>query len=859
MDNDNFQNHFKKRLLSLSSAGLLGVSLCVATISIWPLYNKLKDQQTNELLFAVKQKSMVVEEFLAKAQETANQITSRSRIREFLEKYNDREINLTTLKNFTTSKLQDAINLSEFAVGISRLDIHGKLVVQAGVPVPEKFMQPLNFTSIKPTIKGPITIGNGRFIVVNAPIINRQKERVGTDIVLFTISKLADIIRSYTGLGKKGETVLGRLRANGQYDLFFKMCTNEKSQLLSPQPRWLSVTEKAFKKVAASSRESTSHLLQTPYDIAAYRQIKGTDWAIIVVVGKSELFKAVTRDVLIIVLLVVTIIIPLGIVGLIFLLRPLSDRILIHVDTLQQEITAKESAIRQQKISEEKLLNEKEQLSVTLRSIGDGVITTALEGHIVLMNKIAENLTGWSQKEAKGRPLQDVFNIINEKTGKPCDNPVQKVLNSKKIIGLANHTALIAKDGTQYSIEDSGAPIFNKESEIIGTVLVFRDVTTKKKTSEELLKVKKLESIGVLAGGIAHDFNNILAAILGNIELAGMSINSTEDAYPLLQEAKKASLRAKDLTQQLLTFSKGGDPVKRTASIGTVITESANFVLHGSAVSCHFDIPHDLWLVDIDSGQVSQVIQNLIINAKQAMPDGGRINIECANMDNIKSKSKLELSNKRYIRITVQDSGCGIAEKYLEKIFDPYFTTKQEGSGLGLAISHSIINKHDGYMEVKSIMGMGTTFTIYLPVSRESINQDRDKPTCKKEVAKARIIVMDDDKNVQNVARQMLLRFGHEVLLAADGKEAVRIFAERYNSEAPVSAIIMDLTIPGGMGGKDTIKELLKIDPDVKAIVSSGYSNAPVMSNYQQYGFKAAIAKPFMISELTKVLADVLG
>jgi len=810
---------------------------------------------------------MVVEEFLAKAQETANQITSRSKIREFLEKYNDKKINLTALKNFTTSKLQDAINLSEFAVGISRLDIHGKLVVQAGAPVPVEFMQPLNFTSTKPTIKGPITIGNGRFIVVSAPIINRQKERVGTDIVLFTISKLAEIVRSYSGLGKKGETVLGRLRANGQYDLFFKMCTNKKSQLLSPQTRWLYVTEQALKKVAVSSRKSTSHLLKTPHDIAAYRQIKGTDWAIIVVVEKSELFKTVTRDVLIIVLLVLTVIIPLGIVGLIFLLRPLSDRILIHVDTLQQEITAKESAIRQQEISEEKLLNEKEQLSVTLRSIGDGVITTALEGHIVLINKIAEKLTGWSQKEAKGRPLQDVFNIINEKTGEPCDNPVQKVLNSKKIIGLANHTALIAKDGTQYSIEDSGAPIFNKESEIIGTVLVFRDVTTKKKTSEELLKVRKLESIGVLAGGIAHDFNNILAAILGNIELAGMTINSTEEAYPLLQEAKKASLRAKDLTQQLLTFSKGGEPVKKTASIATVITESANFVLHGSTVSCHFDIPHNLWLVDIDSGQVSQVIQNLIINAKQAMPDGGKINIECANMDNIKSANKLErynnnrmrLSNKRYIRIAVQDSGCGIAEKYLEKIFDPYFTTKQDGSGLGLAISHSIINKHDGYMEVESVMGAGTTFAIYLPASREPINHDRDKQTGKKEIAKARILIMDDDKIVQNMAQKVLLRLGHEVLLAADGKEAVKIFAECHNSEAPVSAIIMDLTIPGGMGGKDTIKELLKIDPDVKAIVSSGYSNAPVMSNYQQYGFKAAIAKPFMISELTQVLADVLG
>jgi PAS domain S-box-containing protein len=509
------------------------------------------------------------------------------------------------------------------------------------------------------------------------------------------------------------------------------------------------------------------------------------------------------------------------------------------------------------------LYSEKERLNVTLRSIGDGVITTDLDGKIVLINKITEQLTGWNQEEAFGRPVQDVFNIINEETGIPCENPVDRVLASGKIIDMADHTALIARNGTQYIIEDSGAPIFDNQCKMIGTVLVFRDVTVAKKTAGELLKVKKLESVGGLAGGIAHDFNNILAAILGNIELAELTISSTEEAYPLLQEAKKASIRARTLTQQLLTFSSGGDPVKKTAPIGKGIIESATFALHGSSVSCRFNIPNDLWLVEIDSGQISQVIQNLVINAKQAMPDGGKIEIDCANIADIKSEQNLDLPNKTYIKITIQDNGCGVAEEYIEKIFDPYFTTKIEGCGLGLSIAHSIINKHDGHIEVTSGIGKGTTFTIYLPASEQQNihGTTPKKPNFKKAKAKAKakILVMDDDKRIREVAKQMLTRLGHEVLLACEGNEAVTIFSELCKSDKPVDVIIMDLTIPGGMGGKEAIKEILKIDPEAKVVVASGYSNDPVMSNYQQYGFKVSIAKPFMLKELRRTLTDILS
>ncbi len=530
---------------------------------------------------------------------------------------------------------------------------------------------------------------------------------------------------------------------------------------------------------------------------------------------------------------------------------------IVHVDTLQQEIKAKEDAIHKCTLAEEELLDEKERLNVTLRSIGDGVITTDLDGKIVLINKITERLTGWSQREATGRPAKELFNIINEKTGMPCDSPVDKVLASGKIVVLANHTVLIARNGTQHFIEDSGAPIFDKENKIIGVILVFRDVTEKRKTTEELLKVKKLESVGVLAGGIAHDFNNILAAILGNIELAGMSISPSNDAYKLLKEAKKASVRAKDLTQQLLTFSKGGNPVKKTTSIKNTIIDSANFVLHGSSALCHFQIPDDLWLVDVDSGQIGQVIQNLVLNAKHALLGDGEIRITSTNVINFKSEAALILPDKAHIKISVEDDGYGISEKYLEKIFDPYFTTKQGGSGLGLAISHSIISKHNGHIVVQSQVGKGATFTIYLPASKKQSLPQATQKMSKPESINLRVLVMDDESLIRELVRQMLVYLGHEVLLAKDGEEAVEVFNRQIKKDRPIDIIVMDLTIPGGMGGKDAVVEILKIDPAAKVVVSSGYSNDPIMTNYQQYGFKAAIAKPFLLSGLKKVLEDI--
>ena len=503
------------------------------------------------------------------------------------------------------------------------------------------------------------------------------------------------------------------------------------------------------------------------------------------------------------------------------------------------------------------LSKEKEHLAVTLRSIGDGVITTDTAGNIVLLNKVAEQLTGWSNKEAAGLPLQQVFKISNEQTGQPCENPVEKILQHGEIIGLAQHTILQAKDGVERHIDDSGAPIRDMESKIIGAVLVFRDITEQLITEQELLKVKKLESVGVLAGGIAHDFNNILAAILGNLSLSLLDADLKDETKTLLHEAEKASTRARGLTQQLLTFAKGGEPVKETASLGDVIQDSAQFILHGTNVACNFAIPEDLWLADIDKNQISQVIQNIVLNASQATPDGGLIQITCSNIDSPAREKAPLPRNRNYVKIEIRDNGIGIPAHIIERIFDPYFSTKQEGSGLGMTITHSIITQHGGLITVESRLKVGTKFTIYIPASNQEETAKPQQPNLlNKESGKSRIMLMDDEEMVRNVIKEMLIIFGHDVVLAADGNEAIAAFKD---ADPPIDLIIMDLTIPGGMGGKEAVQKILDMDKNAKIIVSSGYSNDPIMANYNDYGFSGAIVKPFQVQELTDIINKVLG
>lgn len=508
--------------------------------------------------------------------------------------------------------------------------------------------------------------------------------------------------------------------------------------------------------------------------------------------------------------------------------------------------------------TEEKLAGEKERLAVTLQSIGDGVICTDTSGIITLFNKMAEELTGWKAEYSVGRQLNEVFQVLDSQNRELCENPVQKVLNSGNIVVLGNHSILINKNGRELIIADTAAPIRDQKSRIVGVVLVFRDETSKSQQEAEMLKASKLEAVGVLAGGIAHDFNNILTAILGNINIALFDSGLEDDTRSLLTEAEKASFRAKGLTQQLLTFSRGGEPVKETAALQDVIRESATFVLHGSKVDYRYQFCEELWPVSVDRGQISQVIQNMVLNARQAMPDGGIVMIHCKNIPSELDRPP-SLGSGDYVKVEISDSGIGIPVNALDRIFDPYFSTKQEGSGLGLAICHSIVNKHDGQIFVESEPGKGTSFTIYLPASNKVNEGEVKKVVSNIPCRQAKILIMDDEGMVRKVARNMLARMGHTIVEAADGDEAIKLYNEAEKDEIPFDLILMDLTIPGQMGGKEAVKEILTINPEAKVICSSGYSTDPVLAHYREYGFCHAIAKPYQFQELNQVVADVLN
>lgn len=497
---------------------------------------------------------------------------------------------------------------------------------------------------------------------------------------------------------------------------------------------------------------------------------------------------------------------------------------------------------------------EQKRLLVTLRSIGDGVVTTDIAGAVDLVNDVAERLTGWSHEDAVSRPLSDVLRIVDRASGEPVPNVVRRVLKGERVGGHEESLALVSRDGGRYPIDLVGAPIVDRDGTSLGTVVVVRDVSEALRMEEERLKTSKLESLGVLAGGIAHDFNNVLTAIVGHLTLMHTEGSVTPAVREQLEEAERACLRARALTHRLLTFSRGGAPVRRPMYVDRLVAESARFALHGSNVRLILDLDPDLWPVDADEGQLDRALSNIVINAMQSMPSGGEVRIEGRNLT---EAAPPQLQRGHYACITIADTGPGVPASDVGRIFDPYFTTKPRGTGLGLATTLSVVRAHGGTVTVDSPPRGGAVFRVYLPRTTEPV------PARKVDAVEGhgvgRILVMDDDPMVRKVTTAMLARLGYQAEAVEDGAQAVARYDEALAAGRPFRAVLLDLTVPGGMGGERAIASLRHSHPAVRAVVFSGYTDQAVLADYTRYGFDARLTKPFTLRDLGETLRDLLG
>ncbi len=473
----------------------------------------------------------------------------------------------------------------------------------------------------------------------------------------------------------------------------------------------------------------------------------------------------------------------------------------------------------------------------------DGVFTDCNHKTLVMFRAERDEIVG----QAPG-DFSPLFQPDGRPSAEKAAEKINIVLKGKPQTFEWLHQKL---DGTEFDAEVN----LNRVELAAGphVLALVQDITWRKQAEEEMLKLRKLESVGVLAGGIAHDFNNLLTGIFGNIEMARMFLSSEHQASKFLELAGQSMESATGLTKQLLTFAKGGEPVKEVLLIAQFIVETARFSLRGSNVDLKLDIAPDLLPVEADKGQLGQVFTNLVINAQQSMPTGGTITLTAENVD---------LSGARFVKLCIQDEGVGIASQYLDRVFDPYFSTKQHGSGLGLASVHSIITKHGGTIKVDSILDQGTTFTIHLPAAAGNVEDcaiNEDAPVASAATESAlRVLVMDDEEIIREVVGAMLETLGHKISYAVHGQEAIEKYQQTRRDGFPYAVVIMDLTIPGGMGGQAAAAEILKLDPDATLIVSSGYSTDPVMARYKDYGFSGRIVKPFHFTELQAVIQQVL-
>jgi PAS domain S-box-containing protein len=528
---------------------------------------------------------------------------------------------------------------------------------------------------------------------------------------------------------------------------------------------------------------------------------------------------------------------------------------IVELERLRKCIADLERCQAESKEREKKLAQSEERYRNLVEGSQDLIFQCDQHGRFTFVNKAWEDTLGFrvdellrhriSELQAPGAAQQDL-----------------RAFSKRLFHGAINdyETTLISRTGKTVHLSFNTTALRDPEGSLAGFQGTAYNISERKKIEDEHLRIQKLESIGTLAGGIAHDFNNLLQAILGNIQLAKRVLNPEDKPFSWLTSAEKAGDQAKDLSYRLLTFAKGGEPFKQVTAITRLLRETVQLALSGSNISAEFVLDENLYSLEIDEGQMKQVISNIVINATEVMPRGGRITVTAHNLPALRG-TNLPLQGRNYVHISVEDQGIGIAPKNLPKVFDPYFTTKgmgsEKGKGLGLTICHSIITRHDGLISIESTPGVKTIVHIYLPEADESCKALQDSPTIM-EPRKERILLMDDEDFVRDVTSEMLVQLGYEVQLAKDGDEAIETYAKALEKGVLFDAVILDLTIPGGTGGDEAILKLLEIDPNVKGILSSGYADNNVMNDFREFGFKGVISKPFNFDELASVIANTV-
>ncbi|MBL4712692.1 MAG: PAS domain S-box protein [Gammaproteobacteria bacterium] len=529
-------------------------------------------------------------------------------------------------------------------------------------------------------------------------------------------------------------------------------------------------------------------------------------------------------------------------------------RILNSCASIAGIIMQRENTLKAQHTEHKVLLDSQQQYRSLVDNSADSIFLHNDAGYILDVNQMACDSLGYTRDELLSIQITDIEKGLPDNVSFKENSESLNLDETHTISGIHQ-----SKDGKQFPVEVRIRRYLANDQFL--TVALVRNITDRIKEEERAAIARKLESIGLLAGGIAHDFNNMLGVIQGYIDLASRNTHTPEKTEGYLNKASRASIQATELTQQLLTFAKGGELIKQASNIIEIIHQSTDFNLHGSNIKATYCqlCTDDIWAANIDSGQISQVIQNLVINARESMPDGGHLNITYENCVITKAENTKNFQHEKFIKITLRDTGTGIPLNIINSIFDPYFTTKQKGNGLGLALSYSIVNKHEGYIAVDSTPEQGTCFTLYLPASNEQPRTSSTPTPVSNKTTDARILIMDDDDMLREVTEEMLQNLGYTVILSTDAHTAFSQYEKAMETQDRIDLVIMDLTIPNGIGGKEAIKLIQKIDPKVKALVSSGYCNDPVMANHHDYGFTGALKKPYSQDELGAAIDIILN